>query len=362
MHCFPIQRRPFPAIVLSRSTSFYPRSFYFSNWKDFTSGKTGEAQVNLKFVLNSKISLLHAQGCAKTISPLPLRRYNQSFLSRQPIRFEWTTEKASIWSEPAGSNDRNFQVYTIESVTGYVQGTAQERVYTPFEMFSPKSGCRSHFPHEHPAISGAARVRFLSLRRLSARFRRTTARDSLHRTAMHQWGGARRASDRGYSKPHQQYTGVRRVQKHHTAHSRYRGRSWGATCTGNCSPIFALTIDLWPVRRTSRRFLSFTISKRTGTALPFWQIKRRWLASKRCRPGPRTGWLIALSCAGREIRLNLRQDNFAGVGDLFLFGSVLDHFLGLYASLNTYTQLTVKEALKGEVYQWPPRIGVHPLI
>ena len=65
---------------------------------------------------------------------------------------------------------------------------------------------------------------------------------------------------------------------------------------------------------------------------------------------------------GREIRLNLRQDNFAGVGDLFLFGSVLDHFLGLYASLNTYTQLTVKEALKGEVYQWPPRIGAHPLI
>jgi type VI secretion system protein ImpG len=50
------------------------------------------------------------------------------------------------------------------------------------------------------------------------------------------------------------------------------------------------------------------------------------------------------------------------LGDLFLFGSVLDHFLGLYASLNTFTQIVIKEALKGEVYQWPPRIGEHPLI
>jgi type VI secretion system protein ImpG len=65
---------------------------------------------------------------------------------------------------------------------------------------------------------------------------------------------------------------------------------------------------------------------------------------------------------GREIQLDLRQDHFAGVGDLFLFSSVLNHFLALYASLNTFTQLTVKETQKGEIYQWPPRIGEHPLI
>jgi type VI secretion system protein ImpG len=65
---------------------------------------------------------------------------------------------------------------------------------------------------------------------------------------------------------------------------------------------------------------------------------------------------------GQDILIRLREDHFAGPGDLFLFGSVLDSFLGSYASMNTYTQLTVEEVSRGDRYQWPARIGEHPLI
>jgi type VI secretion system protein ImpG len=65
---------------------------------------------------------------------------------------------------------------------------------------------------------------------------------------------------------------------------------------------------------------------------------------------------------GRDIRLDVRLDHFAGPGDLYLFGSILDCFLGLYASINTYTRLTIKEVMKGGIYQWPERLGEHPLI
>ena len=65
---------------------------------------------------------------------------------------------------------------------------------------------------------------------------------------------------------------------------------------------------------------------------------------------------------GRDIRLDVRQDHFASQGDLFLFGSVMDHFLSSYASINTYTRLMIKETREGEVYQWPARLGDHPLI
>jgi type VI secretion system protein ImpG len=65
---------------------------------------------------------------------------------------------------------------------------------------------------------------------------------------------------------------------------------------------------------------------------------------------------------GHEITLKLHQDHFTSTGDLFLFGSVLDYFLGSYASINTYTQLFVEEVLKGDRYQWPARVGDHPLI
>jgi type VI secretion system protein ImpG len=65
---------------------------------------------------------------------------------------------------------------------------------------------------------------------------------------------------------------------------------------------------------------------------------------------------------GREIGMEARHDHFASQGDLFLFGSILNNFLGSYASINTYTRLTLKELITGDVYQWPPRLGDHPLI
>jgi type VI secretion system protein ImpG len=65
---------------------------------------------------------------------------------------------------------------------------------------------------------------------------------------------------------------------------------------------------------------------------------------------------------GQEILLNIRQDQFASQGDMFLFGCVLDQFLGGYASINSYTRLSIQEVMKGDTYQWPARLGDHPLI
>jgi type VI secretion system protein ImpG len=58
---------------------------------------------------------------------------------------------------------------------------------------------------------------------------------------------------------------------------------------------------------------------------------------------------------GSEILLKVRQDCFAGAGDLYLFGCVLDRFLAGYASLNYFTRLTMKELLRGERTLWPMR-------
>lgn len=60
---------------------------------------------------------------------------------------------------------------------------------------------------------------------------------------------------------------------------------------------------------------------------------------------------------GREIRIRVRQDHFAGAGDMYLFGCVLDHFLGCYGSINSYTRLEFYETLRGGTCQWPIRLG-----
>lgn len=59
---------------------------------------------------------------------------------------------------------------------------------------------------------------------------------------------------------------------------------------------------------------------------------------------------------GRNIEVELDATCFANVGDAYLFSEVLNHFLALYANVNTYTRLTSR-LTTGEVFQWPALNG-----
>lgn len=65
---------------------------------------------------------------------------------------------------------------------------------------------------------------------------------------------------------------------------------------------------------------------------------------------------------GQKINIKLRGDQFISSGDMFLFGTILENFLGSYASFNTYTALTFEDTIKWETIQWPARLGKRPLI
>lgn len=64
---------------------------------------------------------------------------------------------------------------------------------------------------------------------------------------------------------------------------------------------------------------------------------------------------------GHEITLTARQDHFASMGDLLLFGSVLDRFFSEYSSMNTFTRLVIKETTTGEMFTWTNKVGGRPL-
>jgi type VI secretion system protein ImpG len=60
---------------------------------------------------------------------------------------------------------------------------------------------------------------------------------------------------------------------------------------------------------------------------------------------------------GIATTLSIKEDHFLGAGDMFLFASVLNEFLSLYASLNSFSRVTVKGTQEGEIYTWPPKVG-----
>jgi type VI secretion system protein ImpG len=65
---------------------------------------------------------------------------------------------------------------------------------------------------------------------------------------------------------------------------------------------------------------------------------------------------------GRRVELELDEEQFTGAG-VYLFASVLEHFLGLYASVNSLSVLSVRSTQrKGVVREWPPRAGWKALL
>jgi type VI secretion system protein ImpG len=69
-------------------------------------------------------------------------------------------------------------------------------------------------------------------------------------------------------------------------------------------------------------------------------------------------WLLkGVPIRGTSIELDLLETNFTGDGDLYLFASILNDVFALYATMNSFTRLTVRGLKQGEVYQWAPRLG-----
>jgi len=66
---------------------------------------------------------------------------------------------------------------------------------------------------------------------------------------------------------------------------------------------------------------------------------------------------VAAFCRGVEVTVQFDEGRFSGSG-LFLFASVLERFLALYCTLNSFTRFhaTVK-GREGALRRWPPRMG-----
>jgi type VI secretion system protein ImpG len=77
----------------------------------------------------------------------------------------------------------------------------------------------------------------------------------------------------------------------------------------------------------------------------------------------RTGGPTASGFArGLEVSIEFDEQKYVGIG-MYLFAAVLERFLGLYTSINSFTQLAAK-ARQSEGYfkRWPPRAADQRLL
>ena len=74
------------------------------------------------------------------------------------------------------------------------------------------------------------------------------------------------------------------------------------------------------------------------------------------------GEAAASFCRGVEVTLRFDEQRFSGSG-LFLFASVLERFLALYCTVNSFTRtVATVQGREGELCRWQPRIGEKVLV
>jgi type VI secretion system protein ImpG len=75
-----------------------------------------------------------------------------------------------------------------------------------------------------------------------------------------------------------------------------------------------------------------------------------------------TRFLQGAPVRGTQVTIDVEEASFTGLGDAFLFGSVLDEMFASYVSLNAFSELLLRIQPSQVEYRWAPRNGRQPII
>jgi type VI secretion system protein ImpG len=76
---------------------------------------------------------------------------------------------------------------------------------------------------------------------------------------------------------------------------------------------------------------------------------------------PATRFLQGAPVRGAQVVIDVEEAGFTGLGDAFLFGSVLDELFASYVSLNAFSEVLLRVQPSQVEYRWPPRNGRQPI-
>ncbi len=76
---------------------------------------------------------------------------------------------------------------------------------------------------------------------------------------------------------------------------------------------------------------------------------------------PITRFLQGAPVRGTQVAIDVEEAGFTGLGDAFLFGSVLDELFASSVSLNAFSEVLLRIQPSQVEYRWPPRNGLQPI-
>lgn len=262
---------------------------------------------------------------------------------------------------PASPQRGHYDIYSIDSVVGYRQGVAGDKRYYPYGLFAQatKAGAGVYQAVIKPSVLPRGSDVHISVAYVPGEvpqdetlsIRLTCTNGGLPESLL--LGDISRPT--GSSPERLAFRNIRPP-------TAYQPAPAGEDLLWRVLSHVAVNFLSLATAETLKALLHlYVFSERHDRGLDVANRKRiEGIIEVKTAPGSRL--VSGLMIRGTDIRVRCRQDHFAGQGDLFLFGCVLDQFLGCYAALNSYTRFELEEVVTGEVYRWPERIGQQPLL
>jgi type VI secretion system protein ImpG len=280
-----------------------------------------------------------------------------------PIRLD--QRKVEYRVRPSGLNANHYEIYSIERVEGWLQGTGRKRQYHPFESFDhvAEEGGRPIFYRQRvrPAVVGRGVDTYVSFVTTGERFAMPgTETISLelvcsNRNLPEKLRPGDIGSPTGNSPEFADFQNITAVTPS-LPPPLEAGLHWQLISNMALSYVSLTDLEALRVLLTSYDFRAFYDRQ----AERVQQLRMEGIADVEVA----TVDLLyrGLPVRGLRTRMGMRESKFAGEGDMYLFASVLNEFFALYASINSFHELSVRGMEGGEVYEWPPRIGQQPLL
>jgi type VI secretion system protein ImpG len=272
----------------------------------------------------------------------------------EPVVMDHTKEKIRI--RPSSKTGTGYQIYSVDKVTGFVQGSVKPIEYRPMDYFSFNTQNQSFYKviRQLSPITNAYEV-YLSLTYANEKteYKQETLTVDLTCT--------------NGSEPERLMLGE---ICEHTSNSPELLNFVNITApTANVDPplegdtlwrlLSHMSLNLLSLKdaQSFRKILQLYISQNSRDKGMVAANLKRIQGIEDFKIENEDRLIRGMVIRGEKITISLSRDAFASRGDVVVFGSVIDEFFSRYSSINSYTRLIINETISGESFSWTPRIG-----
>ncbi len=281
-----------------------------------------------------------------------------------PLRIEH--DKTEYLLRPQGDDRTHYEIFSIDQVTGWEQGTSEKQEYQPFFSFKhslgPTNQTTEYYQTEiRPAIVGRGTDTYISF---------VTGEQSGVTPPTQTISVEITASNRDLAEKLR--LGDLNVP---TADSpAFADFSNITRVTPTISPPMAGGVYWRLISHLSLNYLSLMDPDNLRGILELYNFQAlydrqaaranelRLSGIKKVVAQPDSHLMRGSLLRGLAINMEIDEDSFAGEGDMYLFAAVLNQFFNLYVTINSYSRLTVTGTRYGEVFSWPPQMGAQSLL